>query len=101
MFRKFVVMLIVAWVAIHSTSNELTGQATNGIISGTVTDASGAAVPGATVQVKNVNTGVTRTVVTNEQGRYRAPDLLVGEYEVQASLAGFQTVVQRGIPLTV
>ena len=48
-----------------------------------MTDASGAAVPGVTIQVKNVNTGVTRTVFTNEQGRYRVPDLLVGEYEVQ------------------
>jgi len=37
MDRKFVVIAIVAWVAIHSTSSELRGQATNGIISGTVT----------------------------------------------------------------
>src|SRR5215510_785212 len=77
------------------------GQATNGVISGAVTDPSGAALPGATVQVKNVGTGVIRTVITNEVGRYRVPDLLVGQYEVQATLTGFQRVVESAIPVTV
>jgi len=97
---KVVFLIVVLWVATHFT-RQAKAQATNGIISGTVTDASGAAVPGVTIQVKNVNTGVTRTVLTNEQGRYRVPDLLVGAYEVQGALPGFQTVVQRGIPLRV
>ena len=97
---QVVFSIVVLWVATHFT-RQAKAQATNGIISGTVTDASGAAVPGVTIQVKNVNTGVTRTVLTNEQGRYRVPDLLVGAYEVQGALPGFQTVVQRGIPLTV
>src|SRR5215813_3243000 len=79
----------------------LNGQATNGVISGTVTDPSGAALPGATVQVKNVSTGVVRTVTTNEVGRYRVPDLLVGQYEVQATQSGFRTVLEKDIPLTV
>jgi hypothetical protein len=79
----------------------LFAQATNGTISGLVTDPSGAAVSGATVQVKNVGTSVTRSVVTSSQGRYTVPDLIVGEYEAQASMSGFQTAVQRGIPLTV
>src|SRR5262245_42220457 len=76
-------------------------QGTNGVISGTVTDPSGAALPGATVQVKNVGTGVVRTVITNEVGRYRVPDLLVGQYEVRATLTGFQTVVENAIQVTV
>jgi len=97
---QVVFSIVVLWVATHFT-RQAKAQATNGIISGTVIDASGAAVPGVTIQVKNVNTGVTRTVLTNEQGRYRVPDLLVGAYEVQGALPGFQTVVQRGIPLTV
>src|SRR2546430_17054867 len=78
----------------------LNAQGTNGVISGTVTDPSGAALPGATVQVKNVGTGVIRTVITNEVGRYRVPDLLVGQYEVQRTLSGFQTVVESTNPLT-
>jgi len=58
----------------------LRAQGTNGTISGTVTDPSGAVVSGAKVDVKNVRTGVTRSATTNEQGRYRVPDLIVGEY---------------------
>ena len=79
----------------------LYAQTTNATISGMVTDSTGAALPGATVQVKNVDTGITRTVVTSGQGRYNVPDLLVGSYQVQASAMGFQTVVRSGITLTV
>jgi hypothetical protein len=82
-------------------SNCVYGQAINGIISGTVTDSSGAVLSGATVEIRNTDTGVSRRVVTNEQGRYRVPELIVGDYEAQASQPGFQTSVQKGIPLTV
>ena len=71
------------------------------MILGTVTDPSGAALPGATVQVKNVGTGVIRTVTTNEVGRYRVPDLIIGQYQVQATLSGFRTVVETAVPLSV
>src|SRR6185295_449802 len=54
----------------------LHAQGTNGTIQGTVTDPSGASVNGARVEVKNLRTGITRTVATNEQGRYRVPDLI-------------------------
>ena len=56
---------------------------------------------GAKVDVKNVGTGIIRSTTSNGQGRYRVPELLVGDYEVQASQAGFQTVVRKGITLTV
>jgi hypothetical protein len=79
----------------------LCAQATNGTISGTVTDNSGGAIAGATVQITNVSTGVVRAATTNAQGRYNVPDLLVGEYEAQVSNAGFQTTVQKAIPVTV
>ncbi len=78
----------------------LNAQATATIV-GTVTDSSGAAIANATVQVKNSGTGVTQNAITDAQGRYRAPDLIIGTYEVQASNPGFQTVVHRGITLTV
>ncbi|MBI4464086.1 MAG: carboxypeptidase regulatory-like domain-containing protein, partial [Acidobacteria bacterium] len=76
-------------------------QVTTGTISGVVSDATGAVVPGASVTVRNVETGVTRTLPTDAQGRYRAPNLSVGRYEVQVSLTGFQTAVRSGITLTV
>ena len=79
----------------------LHAQGTNGTIQGTVTDPSGASVNGARVEVKNLRTGITRTVATNEQGRYRVPDLIVGEYDTQVTVTGFQTSVQRNIALSV
>ena len=79
----------------------LQAQAAGAAILGIVTDASGAAVAEASVQVRNVGTGVMQSTVTDGQGRYNAPDLGVGEYEVEASKTGFSTVVHRGITLTV
>jgi hypothetical protein len=76
-------------------------QLDTGTISGTVTDPSGAAVPGAAITIRNVETGITRTSETNAAGRYEAVALPVGTYEVRASLAGFQTLVRSGITLTV
>ncbi len=79
----------------------LVGQTSTSIISGTVTDSSGAIVAGAKVDVKNVGTGNVLSLTSDAQGRYRAPDVLIGDYEVQASRAGFQTVVRKGISTTV
>src|SRR3990167_4276848 len=75
-------------------------QLTTGTIAGTVTDQSGAAVPGATVTLKNVDTGVSRTTTTGPTGRYEAPNLPVGKYEESASTSGFQTSVGGGIEVT-
>ena len=70
-------------------------------IQGTVTDASGQAIAGAHVAVRNVGTGDARELVTEATGRYHAPLLPPGEYEVKVSATGFQTVERRGIRLTV
>src|SRR5437870_2323670 len=77
------------------------GQLTTGTIAGTVTDQSGAAVPGATVTLKNTDTGISRTVQTRENGKYEALSLPAGSYEVSASLSGFRTAVHTGIGMAV
>lgn len=75
-------------------------QSTNaGDIRGTVTDASGALIPGVTVMVTNVDTGVTRTLVTNDAGLYDTDSIVTGSYTVIFSKEGFQKLV-RG-PVTV
>ena len=76
-------------------------QVTTGTISGAVTDSTGAVLPGATINLKSVEKGFSRTVTTDEGGRYRAPELALGSYEITAEVAGFQTVIRSGITLTV
>jgi hypothetical protein len=82
-------------------ANRLEAQAVTGAISGTVTDASGAVIAGANVEVKNIATGVTQTTVSNDQGRYSVPDLNVSTYDVQASKQGFETVIHKGVGIAV
>src|SRR5437867_4169921 len=76
-------------------------QVTTGTISGTVSDSTGAVLPGATVRLKSVETGISRTTTADEGGRYRVPELGLGSYEVTAEAGGFQTVIRSGITLTV
>ena len=88
-------MVLVVLVAAGASS--LSAQAVTANISGTVTDSTGAVIAGAQVVVTNTATGAALTLTSNDQGRYNAPDLVVGPYEVRASKAGFQTVVQSNI----
>src|SRR5258708_24117958 len=76
-------------------------QAVGAALSGLITDERGGTVPGATVSIKNVGTGVVREVSSNGDGFYSAPNLLPGTYEVRVTAQGFQTLVQKEIGLTV
>ena len=81
--------------------NRLRAQGATATIQGTVTDASGAAVPDSSVQIRNTGTGAVQNTTSDASGRYNIPDLPVGSYEVQAAKMGFSTVVHRGITLIV
>ena len=70
-------------------------------ITGTVKDTSGAAVPGATVTARHLETGLTRAVEVDASGNYTVPSLPVGAYELTAEKMGFQQEVRRGINLVV
>lgn len=70
-------------------------------IVGTVTDPSGAAVTTATITITNNDTGVQRTLPSNTDGQYVAPDLHIGSYTVRASAAGFKVAEQKSITLNV
>jgi hypothetical protein len=91
----------MALVLVSVGGELLHAQAVRATILGTVKDSTGASLPGATVEVRNVATGVVQSVVADEQGRYTVPELLVGTYELTGSLQGFRTVVQQNIVLTV
>jgi hypothetical protein len=74
-------------------------QTPTATITGTVADASGAAIPGATVSVHNQNTGVATTAVSNERGLYVIPYLEPGRYRVDAELSGFKRYVRSDLVL--
>jgi hypothetical protein len=76
-------------------------QVVGSTISGAVHDTSGAAIPGATVTIRNVETGTTRTLISDGEGRYAAPSVTVGTYTVSASREGFSTQTQTGIRVVI
>jgi hypothetical protein len=73
----------------------LSAQTATGRIVGTVTDATGAVIPGATITVTNVETQITYQTLTNEQGAYQALLLPIGTYTVTAEEAGFEKAVTK------
>ena len=95
------ICLLAGVLSLAIIAERVHAQAVTGNISGTVTDSTGAVVAGAQVVVTNTGTSVSLTTTSNDQGRYNAPDLVVGTYSVQASKSGFQTVVHADINLTV
>ena len=76
-------------------------QTFRGTILGTVTDSSGAAISGAAVSVKNVNTGLSRTVSTSDDGTYAVPELPIGTYSVTVEKTGFKQGLVTGIQVEV
>jgi hypothetical protein len=95
------VCVLIAFVFLAVSANRLQAQTQTGTITGTAADSSGAALVGAAVTVTNEGTNVSQSTITDSQGRYSVPDLPVGNYTVQATLSGFQTVVHKGITLAV
>src|SRR6516164_6262903 len=88
-------------LAILTTWSTMAFGQTTGSINGTVTDQTGAAVPGAMVTLKIGDTGFSRTALSAENGKYEALSLPTGTYEISASLPGFRTLVRSGISLAV
>src|SRR5262249_9802891 len=72
-----------------------------GTINGRVVDQAEAVLPGVTVTVTNVNTGIVREAVSNAEGLYSVPGLEPGTYKVSAAMAGFATTTRDGVALSV
>src|SRR5216683_1944422 len=79
----------------------LFAQGNLGRLTGTITDQSGGVIAGATVTVKDVERGVSRTLTTGDSGEYNAPNLLPGTYAVRAEAKGFKAVERQNILLEV
>lgn len=76
-------------------------QTFRGTILGTITDSSGASIPGATVTIKNMDTGLTRIVTTSDDGSYAAPELPIGNYSITVEKEGFKAGVVTGVRVEV
>lgn len=97
MFKHYtLVVLSILLIAVCTLA-----QVTTATISGTVSDSSGAVIPGAKITIRNVDTGISRTVMSDTGGRFSAPQLPIGNYETRVEAAGFQTVIRSGLELTV
>ena len=77
------------------------GQRTSGSITGQVSDASGAAIPSASVTLVNKSLGTNRTVTSNGQGEYTFDDVQIGTYEVDVTSAGFRSFAETGVVVNV
>src|SRR5438445_2509662 len=100
--RNFKFALVVCLAAVLLLcSSAVTAQTFRGTILGTVTDSTGASIAGAAVAVRNVNTGLSRTVTTSDDGTYSVPELPIGTYSVTVEKAGFKQGVVTGIRVEV
>src|SRR5438552_3653876 len=93
-------VLFMIWASILVTDHAY-AQVAGATLTGTVTDPSGAVIPGAQVFINDAATGVIRNIVTDNAGFYSAPNLLPATYEVTITARGFATQVRSGIRLAV
>ena len=92
---------VLALFSLSLITSGAAAQQARGTIQGRVVDTSGAAVPGATVEILNSATGVVTPTTTNEQGSYRVPFLIPGLYRVTVGLEGFSSFISDRIELHV
>ena len=88
-------------VSIFSAGPAIAQNTNSGEIRGTVTDASGAVVPGVGVTILNTQTGITKDLVTNNDGLYDAVSILPGPYKITFAKNGFDTLIRNGVDLQV
>src|SRR5499426_4919941 len=88
-------------VLLVASASLAVAQITTATLSGTIKDETGGVLPGVDVVVTNLETGLTRSAVSDAQGYFAVAGLAPGRYEARASLQGFATGVQSGIVLAV
>src|SRR6266581_875259 len=99
LMKNVLVSAVVFLVIVLSTHTF--AQTSNATLGGTVSDASGALIPGVSITATNTGTGIVSTVVSNEAGAYQFASLQTGQYKVSAELPGFQTEIYNNVTLSV
>src|SRR5262249_49017844 len=94
MIARTVLLLLVSASAVW-------GQTTNAALRGSITDQSGAVLPGVTISVRNHATGIERRTLSDETGNYQVAALPVGVYQMDVPLAGMKPQIVTGLTLEV
>src|SRR5215469_9557589 len=91
---RFLILLVLVGLAVLS-NNQLSAQEMGGNVTGTVFDSSGAAVPNADVEAKNLSTNLATMAKSSGAGTYRFDNLMPGSYQITVKAAGFKTISQK------
>jgi hypothetical protein len=95
--RRSCILLVLAWASFSVCAWPQTQLAT---AFGTITDPSGAPIPGANVVIVNQGTGLKRSALTDTAGQYRFAGLPTGNYSLRIEKTGFQSQIREGVDLT-
>lgn len=93
------VSLIFCSVLLLAFGLAVSGQTVSGTLRGTVSDATGAVIPNATITARNTETGLERTVVSSDEGVYNIPFLPIGNYTIEASRTDFNKVIRKDVTI--
>src|SRR5712675_92746 len=96
-----VYLVAVALTMLSINAPRSLAQVAGGTLTGTITDKTGSEIPNAQIVIKDLATGIERTVSTNKDGFYIAANLLPAEYQVTISASGFNTEIKTGIKINV
>lgn len=97
--KRTALLLCLSLLLGHSSLS--LAQTLYGTLTGTISDASNALIPGANITIRNKETGVSRTALTNSEGAYNIPTIQNGIYEVEVKKDGFRSVRQDNVEVTV
>src|SRR5439155_21609349 len=98
---RWVYPTVALFLASFCLAVPASAQVANAVVTGIVTDAQSAVLPGATITVTNADSGVVRTIVTETDGRYRLVGVPPGRYNLTAELPGFANVEVKDITITI
>jgi len=100
--RKIITSMIAVSIALVLMGSMSYAQTRTGSIKGTVTDTEGEVLPGATVELSGEKLmGGVRSIITNDEGKFRFPTLTPGEYEITVTLEGFQTAKRTNLKVNI
>src|SRR5277367_2229940 len=94
-------VLVLSFLLAALSAFTLNAQTFRGTLLGTVTDATGAVIPGAAISVKNMDTGIERTTESNSDGAFTIPELPIGRYSLAVTVTGFNPYQAEGLEVTV